>query len=697
VSSAPAPGSSLLTLVFTDLAGSTALKVERGDVAGGALIARHREHVTELAREHAGRVVDFAGDGAFLAFEAPSAAAQFALALQAAHAAEPELPAVRVGIHLGEVSEREGRVEGLAVDLASRVQSLARPGQVLLSAAAAGAARQRTPGELSGRTVRWRSHGAYTLKGTDEPLEIYEAGLEGVAPFAAPLAGEKARPTRRAIPRIAALLLGALLLAGAGGAWWFLARNAAAPTATPSSEPVLSPIRSLAVLPLANLSGDPEQEYYADGMTETLIAELAKLPGVRVISRTSVMQFKGKRTPLPEIAKLLNVEGVIEGSVMRAENQVRITAQLIDARSDQHVWAEQYDRELARVLEIQSEVAKAVAKQIALALTPEQAARLKPPKPVDPRAQVAYFRGLSERDLAMNWGSAQTSFEESVRLAPEFAPAWAALSIWYSASCYLGCEDVLAAAKRAREAAARALQLDPDLGDAHAAAAMVDTYFGWDWPAAERGFRRAQELGSSTDPFGKGALLATLLLDTGRRDEALAEFERWSREAPPDLTTRGLRFDFLFYTGRYEEALREANFALQADRTAANFHFFRGDALELLGRYEDAIDSYKEGLAASGDASDGEALERGFRSEGRAGYFRAWERRNVRQGEWTSAAGSRAMRGDIDGAFALLERAFEARDPYLRRLIVSPWLAPLRSDPRFADLARRMKLPLPKP
>jgi len=376
---------------------------------------------------------------------------------------------------------------------------------------------------------------------------------------------------------------------------------------------------------------------------------------------------------------------------------VRITAQLIDARRDEHVWAEQYDRELARVLEIQSDVARAVAGQIALALTPEQAARLKPPKPVDPRAQEAYFRGLSERDLAMNWGSSQTSFEESVRLAPEFAPAWAALSIGYSASCYLGCEDVLAAAKRAREAAARALQLDPDLGDAHAAAAMVDTYFDWDWPAAERGLRRAQELGSSTDGFGRGALLATLLLDTGRRDEAFAEFERWSREAPADLSTRSLRFDFLFFTGRYEEALREANLALQADGTAAFFLLSRGDALELLGRYEDAIDSYKEGLAAIGDATDGEALERGFRSEGTAGYFRAWERGQVRRGEWMNAAGSRAMRGDVDGAFALLERAFEARDPYLRRLIVSPWLAPLRSDPRFVDLARRMNLPLPKP
>src|SRR5262245_42657950 len=233
----------VLSLVFTDLAGSTALKAERGDQAGFALIARHREHLVRLAGEIGGRIVSFAGDGCFLVFEAPSAAAFFALRLQQQHGAAPELPALRVGIHLGEVSEREGSVEGLAVDLASRIGSLARPGQILLSAAAAAAARPRLDREVGGQALQWKSHGAYSLKGASEPLEVVEVGLEGLAPFAPPLAGDKARPVSRAPSRRRLLLLGVGLAAAAAASLLFRGTRP------------LAPIRSIAVLPLENISG----------------------------------------------------------------------------------------------------------------------------------------------------------------------------------------------------------------------------------------------------------------------------------------------------------------------------------------------------------------------------------------------------------------------------------------------------------
>ena len=200
-----APGlSRILTLVFTDLVDSTALKRQRGDHAVGELIARHRALVGRLAAESSGRIIDWAGDGCFLTFEAPSAAVSFALRLQQAQREEPDLPDVRTGMHMGEVSERPGpggdaaypRVEGLAFDLAARISGLARPTQVLMSAAVADSARQRLDASAFSQPILWRAYGPYSLKGFDEPLEIREAGLEGVAPFEAPAASEKAEPAR---------------------------------------------------------------------------------------------------------------------------------------------------------------------------------------------------------------------------------------------------------------------------------------------------------------------------------------------------------------------------------------------------------------------------------------------------------------------------------------------------------------------
>ncbi len=678
-------GGRLLSLVFTDLADSTALKTERGDEAGAALIARHRAHVTRLAREGGGHIVDFAGDGCFLSFETPSAAALFALQLQQLHAAEPELPQVRVGVHLGEVTERKGRVEGLAVDLASRIQSLARPGQVLLSAAAAGSARQRTERSVAGRAVSWKSHGAYALKGAAEPLEVVEVGLEGIAPFAPPRAGEKARRAARALPRRVLALLG-LALVVAAGVFFLLAR-----------EGPLAPIRAIAVLPLENLSGDPAQDFFADGMTEALIGELAKLGALEVISRTSVMQYKGAHRPLREIAGELGVDGIIEGSVLRDGEQVRITAQLIDARSDHHLWSESYQRELRTVLAIQSEVARAVARQIELSLTPGEVARLVPPTPVDPRAQDAYFRGRQLWSTVTPDGVKQSlgHFGEAIRIAPDYAlPHAAESSAWFLLGQPLEAVPHRKALPKAKAAALRALALDEDLADAHVALAQALFFFEWDFETAEREFRRASELSPSDSSAHLG--YAFLLLAVGRRAEAYAHIDEAIRLSPMDPIPRAAQADFFSTAGRFDDAHAAIDRILELD-PASPWPLERQMRLfEYEGRLEDALAiGRKIGAFHPDQAAAMSAVEESWRKDGAPGYWRFWQQEWTRRQAFFRAAEAFAATGAVDASFAALERAYAQREGPLIFLAVIPSFAPLHADPRFAELAERMNLPVP--
>jgi len=699
---APAPISRILSLVFTDLVESTALKAARGDGPAAELIARHRELVARMAGENGGRIVDTAGDGCFLVFETPSAAVTFALALQRAHAAAPELPLVRVGVHLGEVSEAVGaggalRVEGMAVDLAARVQSLAMPGQILLTAPVAASARQRLGPDHAGSPVVWRAHGAYALKGAAEPAEIHEVGLAGSAPLVAPAGTEKARSLRRGRRRaLAAASLAAVGVALAAG---FALRE----RATGRTGAALPPIRSVAVLPLANLSGDRQQDYFADGMTESLTTELAKLPGLKVTSRTSVLQYDGTRLSLPEIARELGVDGILEGSVMRAGDQVRITTQLIDARSDTHIWAESYDRDLSRVLELQSDVARAVAEKIRLTLTPQQVERLALRRTIDPRAQEAYFRGLAERSQS-TFPSIERSvplFEEAIRIEPDYAPAHAALSLSY---VFLAAENRGAPEiEKGRRAALRAIELDEQLGDGHLALARILFRYDWDWQAAEREGWRAIALPRS-DPGIRGGELAHVLWVLGRRSEALSVFDRLVEEVPHSAVMRAARGRFIAWAGEPERGLRELESALAIDSDVGIGWAGLQEANEQLGWLDEAVNALRREAEQSRrvDAKQktlmldaAEQLSDALRREGAPGYWKLFLREAERDADHFGAAQMYALLGDRERALANLELACERREPTSRFFAVEWKLASLRGEPRFRELARRMGLPIP--
>ncbi len=473
--------SRILTLVFTDLADSTALKTQRGDRVVGELIERHRELVRGLAAAAGGRIIDWAGDGCFLTFEAPSAAVTFALQLQLEHATDPDLPGVRTGLHMGEVSERSApdgaghpRVEGLAVDLAARVEGLAQPAQVLVSAAVANSARQRIDTELFRVPIRWQAHGSYLLKGFDEPLEIREVGLDGIAPFVAPTASDKAAPVapqtsqpRRSLLPIAIVSLVILTAAIAFFTWPRAPITNVAEAPTPASDPTDSSNfggrPAIAVLPFDNLTPDPEQAYFADGLAEDLITRLSSWRAFPVIARNSSFQYRGGTLDLKQVGAKLGARYLVEGSVRRAADQIRITAQLIDATSGENVWAETFDREITDLFALQDEISDTIAASLVGDLTRAEGERARQRGTENLEAWSLYQLGLQhfDRYTLEDFAEARRFFELAVERDPRFATAMGQIAIAGLSELMLGRtgphEELLAAMVAS---ARRAVQLD---------------------------------------------------------------------------------------------------------------------------------------------------------------------------------------------------------------------------------------------
>ena len=688
--------SSLLSLVFTDLGASTALKMQLGDHKAGELIQRHQERVRALTLETGGREVDTAGDGFFLTFETPSAAVTFALRLQQIHHDKPELPKVRVGVHLGEVSERPAPagaanplfIEGLAVDLAGRIQSLAQPGQVLMSQPVFDGARQRLRGQEIEREIRWRSYGLYRIKGIEEPVEIREAGFEGISPLKAPPDSDKATRVRIVgLPRRTALAAGLVLVAAV--ATWML-----------WPAPPLAPIRSIAVLPLENLSGDPEQEYFADGMTDAVISEFARIGSLRVISRTSVMQYKKARKPLPEIARELNVQGVVEGSVVRAGDRVRISLQLIDARDDHHLWAESYERDLRDVLALQGQIARSVARAVEAELTPGEERRLRTARVVDPEAHEAYLRGtLHVAEVSVpDAYKAIEYFDRAIERDPEYAEAYLGLAEAYRIlGIGLGALPPAEAATRVRAATERALALDDSLARAHASLGDLLHYYEWRWVEAEEALLRAVELSPGDSTVNNR--YALYLADVGRHEEALRFHQKAVDADPLHLHWRADKALALLFAHDYERAVEET---LQILEVNPRFQFALitlRSAYMKLGRDDDAFDAWIALNQSIGrDEQWLEEFERRYREAGWPGAARyeftdaidRWETEYV---DPALIAIVSSQTGDAETTFYWLERAYNARSPLLVHLGGFPEFDPLRSDPRFQDLLRRIGFP----
>jgi TolB-like protein/Tfp pilus assembly protein PilF len=465
----------------------------------------------------------------------------------------------------------------------------------------------------------------------------------------------------------------------------------------PASLAVPARIQSIAVLPLENLSGDPKQEYFADGMTEELIGALTKISSLRVISRTSAMQYKGAHRPLPEIARELGVDAVVEGSVARIERtqRVRVSAQLIEASNDRSLWSESYERQLGDVFALQDEVARNIAREIRAQLTPEDQQRLASARPVNSAAHEAYLRGRYHwaRGTEEELREAKRNFEQAISIDPTYASAYAGLADYFWRS-----DEVprAVATPKAKSLVLKALALDDTLPDAHTTLGSVRLYLDWDWRAADREFQKAIELSPGNAEAHR--MYSIYLAQMGRTKEARREIEIAEQLDPVSVAAVATNGWVFYYARQYDHAIEKCNQGLKLDATAVSAHECLSSSYLGIGDHAKALAEAR--LIANGKDGDPlrlTALARAYAISGEVGEAKTILERL--KGETKLRYVSpyflgiiHAALGDKDGTFRNLRQAYLDRDSYLVRLKVDDAFDPVHSDPRYTELLRLMRL-----
>jgi adenylate cyclase len=634
--------------MFTDLAGFTS-QAQQNEAGALELLEAQEKLVRPILKAHRGRKIKSMGDGLLVEFPNALDAVECSVDLQRTvhehNSQEGVKPLeLRVGIHLGDVQERGTDIFGDAVNIASRIEPLADVGGVCLSAQVYDQVRNKVP-------YRLEKLGPRSLKGVQTPIDVYRVAL----------------PWKRDEP--------------------FGATSART---------------RIAVLPLANISRDPADEYFADGMTEELISNLSRIGGLRVISRTSAMRYKGTHKALGEIATELDVGSVLVGSVRKASDDLRISTQLIDARNDEHLWSQDYDRKLEHVFSVQTEIAEKVAAALKVRLLSSERTDIGRTATVNSEAYLLYLRGRGYWNQRTREANEQAieCLEHAVRLDPNYAPAHAGLADCYNIAADYEWMRPKEAFPRAQGYVLRALEIDPRLPEAHASLGLVFENYQGRWQEAEREFRQAIDLNPS---YAIARMwYALLLLFLQRYDSAQEQLVRALRLDPLSRLIKLNLAHTLSYAGRRTEAIERLRALIRESPDSPSPHGSLAFDYYLDSKTEEAIAEVRAAFALSkGDPASKADLAcllalAGFRDEAsrlleelertwQAGYVSA-----LRKAQVLFALGRR------DEGFGALDQALQEGSVYaghgslLLDLRVRPWFSDVRRDPRWSRFERRL-------
>ncbi|MBW3660532.1 MAG: adenylate/guanylate cyclase domain-containing protein [Gemmatimonadetes bacterium] len=675
----------LVAVWFADVVGFTRLASVDEDAALEVVAELHRVARSEVER-HGGRVVKLLGDGALAEFDSADSAARAALAVRRGFGSSGEgreAAALRIGIHLGDVlASPDGDLYGDGVNTASRIHGTAAPGEVVVSDDVWRQLRRR-PG------FQFQSLGERPLRGLDEPVTVHRL-LSAPERSERDSSAEEPKPLRRSLSRRSiAIMVAAVAVAISltGLVAWSLRE----PPGAIAVAGVVEPAPTIAVLPFENMSSDPEQEFFSDGLTEELLNVLAQVPGLRVAARTSSFAFKGTNVPIDSIGRALRVAHIVEGSVRKVDGRVRIKAQLIDAATGYQLWSRSYDRELVDIFAVQDEISRAIADQLRVDLAGD--APLAKQETADPEAHALVLRGraVARQGTPESYVEAVGLYRQAIERDPEYARAHALLAdrlMWQAYFRYIPREGY----EEARAAVDRALALDPELAIAHTVRGVIANLHDWDFSRADEHFLRSLSLGPG-DPAVHYSR-ALLLMRLGRREEAIQAAHRAVELDPLSFAEHNLGLMYL-YAGRTERAAEafEAALALAPDSPHVLANLAR--AYSWLGRHADAIRTVERARArAPGAHVTLASLAQVYALAGRGSEAERALATLLEQPEVSPfrVATVHAALGDRERTLAMLEKAVEERDDHASWLAVTPEFDGVRDDPRFERLLRRAGL-----
>jgi adenylate cyclase len=675
--SSPPDQRKLAAVMFADMVGYTAM-MQEDEVRARILRTRQKHILDTLVPAHHGTILQYFGDGTLSIFNSSADAVRCGIAIQNELQKDPKVQ-LRIGIHSGDIVHDSEGIYGDCVNIASRIESLSVPGAVLFSA--------KVNEEIKNqKDIKTKPIGKFQLKNVKQSVEVFAGANDGlVIPLPTEIHGktDDSFSFKKKKMRLIALsgIVTALIIA-----FLFLY----------SKKNTL--IDSIAVLPLDNLSGDSTQEYFVSGMHETLISELSKISSLKVISRTSTIQYKNKEIPLPKIAKELGVKALVEGSVMREGDKVRITVQLINGKTDKHIWSQSFDRELQGIFALYSEVANEIANKIKITLTPKDKARLVSAPLVNARAYEYYLVGRhswNQRTI-QSYKQAVENYKKALTFDSTYALAYAALADSYILLGEQGGIPQVEARLLAKESINDALRINEDLAEAHASNGFWKLDYEWNWTEALTEFKRAIELNPGFAIAYQ--LYGRALGFIGRYDEALVQLAKAKELDPLSPIIDGYTAQVHLYAKHYKKSDEILQQALKHHPGHPLILHNIGELRIAEGRYEEAIHPLKKSADESASAHYKAILAVAYARSNRRQEATTIlnELLNITDQQTLSGFNVAAIYvalGNKQQALDQLEKGFEQNDVWMKELKAWPWFDDLKNEPRYRTLMQKMNFP----